>query len=123
MGIFTVAASRGRPAVSLLHDTVPPAAGARRRRGDTAEGQAATGGCLRSRLPATLTADLAAAPASPPTPTLSPLPAPCHRRLPLSLRSLAASFWALGHMRYPLTQEQLDKIAGEWPPLPPAVAH
>ena len=32
--------------------------------------------------------------------------------LPLSSRSLAASFWALGNMRYPLTQEQLDKVAG-----------
>ena len=32
--------------------------------------------------------------------------------LTLSARSLAASFWALGNMRYPLSQEQLDKIAG-----------
>jgi hypothetical protein len=40
-------------------------------------------------------------------------------RLPLSARSLAASFWALGNMRYPLTHHQQDMIAGaapEWPP-------
>ena len=30
----------------------------------------------------------------------------------LPVRSLATSFWALGNMRYPLTSEQLDKIAG-----------
>lgn len=32
--------------------------------------------------------------------------------LTLSARSLAASFWALGNMKYPLSAEQLDKIAG-----------
>ncbi|KAI3434905.1 hypothetical protein D9Q98_002959 [Chlorella vulgaris] len=31
--------------------------------------------------------------------------------LPLSCRSLASGFWALGNMRYPLSREQLDKIA------------
>lgn len=32
--------------------------------------------------------------------------------LTLPVRSLATSFWALGNMGYPLTNEQLDKIAG-----------
>lgn len=34
------------------------------------------------------------------------------RELTLPVRSLATSFWALGNMSYPLSSEQLDKIAG-----------
>ena len=36
------------------------------------------------------------------------------RELTLPVRSLATSFWALGNMSYPLSSEQLDKIAGGW---------
>lgn len=51
-------------------------------------------------------------------------------QLRLGTRSLAVSFWALGSMRYPLKQEQLDKIAGGrwqccdgmgWAPMPDAL--
>ena len=31
----------------------------------------------------------------------------------LSCRSLSAGFWALGNMRHPLSQEMMDKLAGE----------
>ena len=31
----------------------------------------------------------------------------------LSCRSLSAGFWALGNLRHPLSQEMMDKLAGE----------
>ena len=33
-------------------------------------------------------------------------------KLELSARSLASSFWALGHIKYPLSRQLLDKIGG-----------